>query len=504
MNRPHPSNFDSWPQNEQDDYLAQVYDLDAERDRLAATVEALLSGNEPRPKPPRKKGEAPDFSEEAFALLFAERHAAELRYVAKWGNWLSWDGSHWRFDSTLHAFDLARKIAREAAHRCDSDRMAAQIASAKTVAAIEKLSKADRRIAATEDQWDCATDVFNASLAIIDLKTGTSHPPNPLGYHTKIAAASQAHEGTACPIWLKFLNTVTNNDADLIGFLQRFLGYCMTGHVTEHSLVFLFGTGANGKGVFTATVAGIFGDYAIGAPMEMFLISHGERHPTEIAKLRGARLVIAQETQKGRRWDESKLKTLTGGDTLTARFMRGDFFDFKPTHKFLIAGNHKPSFRTVDEAIRRRFLLVPFLVCIPEKDRDPYLAEKLKAEWPAILRWMVDGCLEWRRGGLNPPKAVREATADYLADQDTVGQWIDESTEAAVNAFEKTRDLFLSWKNWCEPKNIFVGIETSFTDTLKDRGYKKGRVGNDRGFHGLRLTENKPAAENGEPWEERF
>ena len=129
----------------------------------------------------------------------------------------------------------------------------------------------------------------------------------------------------------------------IIGFLQRFLGYCLTGHVHEHVLVFLSGTGGNGKGVFMSTVAGIFGDYAITAPMEMFLASNVDRHPTEIAKLMGARLVVAHETQKGRRWDEAKIKNLTGGDTLTGRFMRGDFFDFKPTHKLMIAGNHKPS-----------------------------------------------------------------------------------------------------------------------------------------------------------------
>ncbi len=268
--------------------------------------------------------------------------------------------------------------------------------------------------------------------------------------------------------------------------------------------MFLFGTGANGKSVFISTVAGILGDYAIIAPMEMFLASNVERHPTEIAKLRGARLVVAHETQKGRRWDESKIKNLTGGDKLTGRFMRGDFFDFKPTHKFLIAGNHKPSFRTVDEAIRRRFLLVPFTVCIPEKERDPELADKLKAEWPAILRWMVDGCLEWRRdGGLNPPKAVREATDDYLADQDTIGQWLDESTEAEVNNFEKTRALFLSWKTWCEPRNLFIGTETAFADTLKDRGYRKARDVKARGFFGLRLKFDGESKGEGEPWETR-
>jgi putative DNA primase/helicase len=336
----------------------------------------------------------------------------------------------------------------------------------------------------------------------IDLLTGIDRAPNRLDYCTKVAAVSPAPEGTLCPMWTAFLDTVTGGDAELIGFLKRFLGYCMTGFVNEHALVFLFGTGANGKGVFTSTVTGIFGDYAIIAPMEMFLASNVERHPTEIAKLKGARLVVAHETQKGRRWDESKIKTLTGGDKLTGRFMRGDFFDFKPTHKFLIAGNHKPTFRTVDEAIKRRFLLVPFTVCIPKEERDPQLGEKLKAEWPAILRWMVDGCLEWQRDGLKIPDIVRNATDEYLADQDIVGQWLDASTEACVNNFERTRDLFGSWKLWCEPRNLFVGTETAFADVLKDRGYRKKNTNRARGFLDLRLkfdAESKPA----EPWEVR-
>ena len=171
----------------------------------------------------------------------------------------------------------------------------------------------------------------------IELTTGIDRPPNRLDYCTKVSAVSPAPEGTPCPMWMVFLERVTKGDVDLIAFLKRFLGYCMTGYVHEHVLVFLFGTGGNGKGVFMSTVTGIFGDYAITAPMEMFLASHVDRHPTEIAKLKGARLVVAHETEKGRRWDEAKIKNLTGGDTLTGRFMRGDFFDFKPTHKFMIA-----------------------------------------------------------------------------------------------------------------------------------------------------------------------
>jgi putative DNA primase/helicase len=321
----------------------------------------------------------------------------------------------------------------------------------------------------------------------IELATGIDRPPNRLDYCTKVAAVSPAPAGTPCPIWTGFLERVTGGDADLIAFLKRFLGYCLTGFVHEHVLVFLFGTGGNGKGVFMSTVAGVFGDYAITAPMEMFLASNVDRHPTEIARLKGARLVVAQETQKGRRWDEAKIKNLTGGDPLTGRFMRGDFFDFKPTHKLMIAGNHKPSLRGVDEAIRRRFLLVPFTVTIPLAERDHLLPEKLKAEWPAILRWMVDGCLEWQRHGLTPPKIVRDATDEYLADQDMLAQWLDDCTKVDPLAFVATRALFTSWKSWCDARNQSSGTETAFADMLKECGLEHKKMTKARGFKGLAL-----------------
>jgi P4 family phage/plasmid primase-like protien len=252
-------------------------------------------------------------------------------------------------------------------------------------------------------------------------------------------------------------------------------------------IVFLYGTGRNGKSTFIKTVKNIFNDYAIVAPMEMFLTAKYDRHPTEIARLKGVRLVVAHETTKGRAWDEAKIKNLTGGDDLTGRFMRGDFFDFKPTHKLLISGNTKPSLRYVDVAMRARFILVPFMVTIPEGERDPDLAKKLRAEWPAILRWMIDGCLEWKRDGLKVPQIIRQATEDYLAEQDTLGQWIADCIETDPNAFTLTRVLFKSWKPWCDDRNLGSGTETAFSDNLKERGYDKVHKEHGNGFNGIRL-----------------
>jgi putative DNA primase/helicase len=199
---------------------------------------------------------------------------------------------------------------------------------------------------------------------------------------------------------------------------------------------------------------------------------------------------VAQETTKGRAWDEAKIKNLTGGDRLSARYMRGDFFDFTPTHKLLIAGNTKPSLRNVDEGIRRRILLVPFTVRIPPAERDLKLTEKLKPEWPAILRWMLDGCLEWQRAGLVVPIIVREATENYLAEQDTLAQWIEEAIEPNPDAFVLTRVLFKSWKLWCEERNLAAGTETAFSDSLAERGYIRARRRYGRGFNAITLRAN--------------
>jgi putative DNA primase/helicase len=330
-------------------------------------------------------------------------------------------------------------------------------------------------------------------MTTIELKTCVERPSDPKDYITKIAGTSIAAPGTPHPLWDAFLKRVTNDDATLIGFLQRFLGYCMTGATWEHVLVFLYGTGANGKSTFIKTVTGMFGDYAIVAPMELFLASKYERHPTEIAKLRGARLVVAQETEKGRRWDEQKIKQLTSDDKLTGRFMHQNFFDFTPTHKLIITGNNKPTLRTIDEAIRRRFLLVPFTVKIPPRERDTKLAEKLQAEWPAIMRWMVDGCMQWQRGGLLVPDVVRKATDSYFDDQNTIGQWLEDWAVNDASAFETTGNLFKNWMVWCVETNSYPGTEKEFVQELEEscrdwRGFKrvrKDRFG--RGFNGIAL-----------------
>jgi putative DNA primase/helicase len=437
----------------------------------------LVAGIEPLP---------PQFSEEALALRFSRKYEDELRYVAGWGRWMCWDGTRWHEDDTLVVFDRCRAICRRASAECGDakERAAMKIAAAQTVAAIERLARADRRHAATVDQWDADPWLLNTPTGTVDLRTGETLKPCRHDYITRITAAGP---GGDCPQWIKFLDRITGGDRELQSFLQRVVGYALTGSTRENALFFLYGSGANGKSVFLTTLAGLLGEYARTAPIEAFIASNNEHHPTDLAGLRGARLVTAVETEDGRRWAESKLKALTGGDRIAARFMRQDFFEFTPQFKLLIAGNHKPGLRTVDEAMRRRFNLVPFSTTIPPQERDAELSEKLRPEWGGILQWAVSGCLEWQREGLNAPAAVRDATAAYLANEDSVGRWFEEHCVADPRAWTSSSSLFSNWKAWCAQAGEKEGSQRKFSQDLETRGFVPQRNRTGRGFLGISL-----------------
>jgi putative DNA primase/helicase len=219
-----------------------------------------------------------------------------------------------------------------------------------------------------------------------------------------------------------------------------------------------------------------------------FTASHHDLHPTELAALRGARLVTATETEEGRRWAESRIKALTGGDKIAARFMRQDFLEFQPMFKLIIAGNHKPGLRSVDEAIRRRFHLIPFTVTIPPAERDEHLPEKLKSELPGILGWMIEGCLDWQETSLAPPDVVTAATKEYLEAEDAIAAWVEDCAIRAPNAFSKNAALFASWSEWSEKSGEHIGSQKRFCQNLEARGFAPFRHYREgRGFNGIRL-----------------
>lgn len=425
-----------------------------------------------------------EFADDTLALTFTHQHGDNLRFTAEWGRWNLWDGHVWRMDSTLAVFDLARKICRAESARCTDERTAARTASAQTVSAVERLARADRRHAATVGQWDAQPWALNTPGGIVDLHTGIIRPARREDYCTKMTAVAP---GGNCSLWLAFLERITGGNQELQSFMQRMAGYALTGETREHALFFLYGTGANGKSVFLNALSGVVGDYATTASVETFIDSKNEKHPTDLAALQGARLVTAIETEVGRRWAESKLKALTGGDRIQARFMRQDFFEFVPQFKLLVAGNHKPGLRTVDEAIRRRLNLIPFTVTIPPGERDLELADKLKAEGGGILQWAIDGCLAWQRDGLNAPKIVAEATQSYFEAEDALARWLEDRTEKRNGAWASSTALFSDWKAWAESNGEYAGKERGFSENLTAHGYCPKRKNVGRGFDGIAL-----------------
>lgn len=424
-------------------------------------------------------------TEDALALAFTRRYHRDWRYVAAWGRWLVWDGQRWRTEDTLAATDLIRSVCRQTALRADNPKVAAKLASAGTVSGVERLARADRRHAATTDEWDADPWLLNTPGGVVDLKTGRKRANERSDRMTKITTATPDGE---CPQWTAFLSDVTGGDVELQTYLQRMVGYCLTGATSAHALFFLYGTGANGKSVFANVISTILGDYAATASMDTFVETRGDRHPTDLAGLRGARFVTAIETEQGRRLNESKVKAITGGDKISARFMHKDFFEYTPQFKPVIVGNHKPAIRNIDEAMRRRLHMIPFTVTIPPDRRDPRLTEKLLAERDGILAWAVAGCLAWQREGLKPPACVQAATEEYFDAEDALGRWIDERCVREVNAKSLTAELFTDWKQWAEASGEFIGSQRRFSDLLITRGIEKWRnSAGVRGFQGIGL-----------------
>ncbi|NLZ41126.1 MAG: hypothetical protein GX886_07710 [Comamonadaceae bacterium] len=425
-------------------------------------------------------------TEDALALAFTRRYHRDWRYVAGWGKWLVWDGQRWRTEDTLAATDLIRSVCRQTAVRADNPKVAAKLASASTVGGVERLARADRRHAATTDEWDADPWLLNTPGGVVDLKTGRMRPHERADRMTKITTATPSGD---CPTWKQFIDEVTGGDKELQSYLQRMVGYALTGSTQEHALSFLYGTGANGKSVFVNTLATILGDYATNAPMDTFMETRTDRHPTDMAGLRGARFVAAIETEQGKRWAESKLKNLTGGDKISARFMRQDFFEFFPQFKLVVAGNHRPAIRNIDEAMKRRLHLIPFTITVPPERRDKNLQQKLLAERDGILAWAVQGCLDWQRHGrLSPPQRVVDATEEYFEAEDALGRWLDERCVREANAKSLTAELFNDWKPWAEAAGEFTGSQKRFADLLLNRGLDKWRNGMGlRGFQGIGL-----------------
>jgi putative DNA primase/helicase len=431
-------------------------------------------------------------TEDSAALVFRDKYKGHLLYDHDLNAWFVWDGQRWRFDKTMLAFEYARQLSRELtrSHFGKSKR----IENGTTFAAgVEKFARSDRAFAVDASEWDPDLFLLGTPGGTVNLRDGSLQLASPESRITRLTAVSPAGTGD-CPVWLSFLSDATGSDQQGIRFLQQLCGYALTGSVVEHAMAFVYGAGGNGKSVFINTASSILGEYATSAAMDTFTSSKNDKHPTELARLRGARLVTASETEKGHSWAEARIKALTGGDRIAARFMRQDFFEFTPQFKLIVVGNHKPTLANVDDAIKRRFNIIPFTrkpAC-----PDPQLEQKLKAEWPMILRWMIDGCLDWQKNGLARPDSVTNATAEYFSDQDLLAQWLEEKCDAErdnPHKWDTVADLFASWSVYANEAGEQPGSKKAFNEAMQSRGFHSARGGKGvRTFKGVRL--NLPAA----------
>jgi putative DNA primase/helicase len=406
-----------------------------------------------------------ELTEDYVADAFVERFGEKIRFDHTAGHWYCSNGVHWKKDHTNFVFDIVRQHCREL--RGSDKRMA----SRRAVEGTEIMARRDRRVAVTSDVWDSDPFVLGTPGGYVDLLTGELMRPDPGLMISRVTSVSPADKAASSPHFTKFLDQATAGDAGLMRFLQQFLGYCLTGVTNEQVLLFVYGPGGNGKSQLQKVVAEIMGAYAKTAAMDTFTASRHQRHLTEIAMLDGARFVGMSETEKGQSWSQARINQLTGGDPVTANFMRQDLFTFVPKFKLMVVGNHKPQLGTVNDAARRRFLIVPFLYK-PHKP-DKALGAKLREEYPAILRWMIDGCLDWQANGFVLPDIVKQATSDYFEDEDIFGRWIVEKCECGPGVKGKAAALYECWKEFALANGEEPGTSKAFAETLSNRGFKK-------------------------------
>jgi P4 family phage/plasmid primase-like protien len=413
-----------------------------------------------------------DLTDDGNARLLVAEYAAELRYVPDAGKWVTWQGTRWVWHpddgpAIEAARDVIRRIPTDnqqlASHRLKSMR-------ARAIADAVRLARATPAIRVSASQFDRHPWQLNTPGGVVDLRTGNMATPTPALFHSKQTTVTP-DPAMPTPLWDRFLATTFQSNAAIELYVQRLAGLTFIGEVLEHILPFLHGPGGNGKTVFAEVLSSIAGDYATEAP-QGFLVAGRDKHETELANLQGRRMVIGSEVNENTRFDEAKVKLLSGGDKITARFMRQDFFTFVPSHTFWLLGNSQPKVETGGESFWRRLRLIPFTHTVPASERIENLQQRLvEEEGPGILAWIIQGAVDYATDGLRTPNDVLAATDTYRAEEDHLGRFVEE--RCAIGGGDIVRvemaELRRAYDKWCKEQHEDAISAQAFGRALRQR-----------------------------------
>jgi len=453
----------------------------------------LLDDAEEVPREATKKPQDFPLTDAGNAEAFVYLHGADWRYDHRQRHWLHWDENVWREDiaDELHAAALltARQRLRWAADLSDEEtcRSAAKWAlgseSRRRLDDMVALARSMEPVRDTGEGWDESPMLLAVENGTIDLSTGQLREGRRKD-KLRICAPVHYNPEATCPLFETFLAQIMDGDQELVEYLQRVFGYCLTGDISEQALFILWGAGANGKTTLTEVIRGVLGDYAAQAPPELFLARRHvdvEAASPERARLVSKRVVFSAELTGGRTLDEALVKQITGGEPLSARYLYGNTFEFHPVFKPFLITNHRPAIRGTDYAIWRRVSLVPFVVQIPPARQDRHLGAKLLKEASGILAWMVRGCLEWqRRGGLEPPETVQAAVREYRESEDVLGRFLADRCSVGATYSVAAADLYRELRDWAEEAGERVPTQRQLGEYLAQQGYKSGKKGHKR------------------------
>ena len=443
------------------------------------------------------------FTDMGNAERLVDLHGQDFRYCFPFKRWFVWDGNRWSGDKR----GLLRRMCKgtikgmykDAAEIDDEKARKALVQYAFKCETVKKsrdmmeFAQSEDGIPILPEHLDKDIYLINCLNGTIDLRTGELKPHRREDLITKLAPANY-QPGAECAAWLDHLDKIMHGNNNLIKFLQKALGYSLTGDTSERKIFIQYGSGANGKTLTNHTIALVMGDYAIRTPTETLLIKRSEGIPNDIARLRGARFVYASEAEAGKRLAESLIKDMSGGDKITARFLHQEWFEFHPEFKIWLGTNHKPIIRGTDPAIWDRIRLIPFMVKIPDNEQIPKteMLELFQDEIDGIFSWLVEGCLAWQSEGLGLPEEIKTATTDYRNEMDILGDFIKDRCVLGANRTISAKKLYEEYLAWAEENGEDTIKKTMFGIKLNERNidaYKGNRNISMRLGIGLQINE---------------